>query len=304
MRKWTKTAGLIFLAAASVYSSQVIVEAVEDGASDRKVALVAPAEAKAETLLAAPGDNTDVKLVDEAPAASSADSATTDPFATGPTTAPSAAADGAIDETAADAATTQPSEGRSVSSSEVSVSDAGTVEIHVNDANLVEVLRMLSLQSQKNIVASKEVHGTITANLYDVTVREALDAILHANGYAYREKGNFIYVYTAKEIADIDKAARTLTTEVFRLFYTPAGNAQTIKRYAVTSANDVPARDPKDWQFQGSNDGSTWTTLNTQSDQSFATRLQANTYNIANTTAYRYYQLDVTANSGGSAYGL
>ncbi len=89
-------------------------------------------------------------------------------------------------------------------------SDAGTVEIHVNDANLVEVLRMLSLQSQKNIIASKEVRGTVTANLYDVTVREALDAILHANGYAYREKGNFIYVYTAKELAEIEKAERQM----------------------------------------------------------------------------------------------
>src|SRR5207237_3953552 len=126
---------------------------------------------------------TDVKLLDES----------TDPFAANasPTSQPSGKAG-----TNSAAATSQPSEGRSVSSHEVSVSDAGTVEIHVNDANLVEVLRMLSLQSQKNIIASKEVHGSVTANLYDVTVREALDAILHANGYAYREKGNFIYVYT------------------------------------------------------------------------------------------------------------
>ena len=67
----------------------------------------------------------------------------------------------------------KPSEGRSVSKSEVNVSDEGTVEIHVNDASLVEVLRMLSLQSQKNIICSKDVRGTVTANLYDVTVKEA-----------------------------------------------------------------------------------------------------------------------------------
>jgi hypothetical protein len=83
-----------------------------------------------------------------------------------------------------------------------------------------------------------------------------------------------------------------------------AGNAQVVKRYTVTSGSDVPERDPKNWQFQGSNDGSAWTTLNTQSDQSFATRSQANTYDITNTTAYRYYQLNVTANFGGSTYGL
>src|SRR5439155_25246210 len=95
---------------------------------------------------------------------------TGDPFApsTQPTTQPA----------------TQPSsEGTPVNSTYVAVSETGTVEIHVNDANLVEVLRMLSLQSQKNIVASKDVSGKVTANLYGVTVKEALDAILKANGY-------------------------------------------------------------------------------------------------------------------------
>lgn len=101
----------------------------------------------------------------------------------------------------------------------------GTVEIHVNDASIVEVLRMLSSQSQKNIIASKDVKGTVTANLYGVTIQEALEAILQSSGYTYREKGNFIFVYTQKEAAEMDRAARVLKTEVFRVFYTPASNA-------------------------------------------------------------------------------
>ncbi len=117
----------------------------------------------------------------------------------------------------------------------VNVSDTGTVEIHVSDANLVEVLRMLAVQSQKNIVTSKEVRGTVTANLYDVTIREALDAVLNANGYAYREKGNFIYVYTAKELAAIEKAERKTITEVFHLYYTPAANAVAMIKPVLSS---------------------------------------------------------------------
>jgi hypothetical protein len=81
------------------------------------------------------------------------------------------------------------------------------------------------------------------------------------------------------------------------------GNAQTVKRYTPVSA-DVANRDPKTWTFQGSNDGSTWTTLDTQSNQAFPTRNHANVYNIGNTTAYRYYQLDVTANNGGGALAI
>ncbi len=197
MRKWTKTAGLLFWAVAAVYSDQATF-----------------AKTGSAVNAAAPASN--VKLLDEASA--------TDPFAS--------------TQPAADAADSD--KGKSVSASEVSVDDSGTVEIHVNDANLVEVLRMLSLQSQRNIIASKDVNGKVTANLYGVTVREALDAILHANGYAYREKGNFIYVYTAKEIADLDKASRVATTEVFHLYYTPAANAQNMIK-PVLSADAIVA---------------------------------------------------------------
>ncbi|HYO07447.1 MAG TPA: secretin and TonB N-terminal domain-containing protein [Tepidisphaeraceae bacterium] len=188
---------------------------------------IVPAAAR---VLAAADTGSDVKILDDGKDPFAAATGSDPLAAAAPTTAPSTQpTDGTLVDAGTapvdGAATTQPSEGRSVSSSEVSVNDAGTVEIHVNDANLVEVLRMLSLQSQKNIVASKDVRGTITANLYDVTVREALDAILHANGYAYREKGNFIYVYTAREIAEIEKSERQMRTEVFRVFYTPALNA-------------------------------------------------------------------------------
>jgi len=81
-----------------------------------------------------------------------------------------------------------------------------------------------------------------------------------------------------------------------------ANNAQTVKRYTINSA-DVPGRDPKNWTFLGSQDGSTWTTLDTQNNQSFIIQSAQNTYNIGNTTAYRYYRLNITANNG-DAYSV
>lgn len=80
------------------------------------------------------------------------------------------------------------------------------------------------------------------------------------------------------------------------------GHAQVVKRYAVTSANDKVPRDPKEWQLQGSNDGSTWTTLDTQSNQGFTERYQVNVYTIASPASYRYYRLDVTANNGDTSF--
>lgn len=158
-------------------------------------------------------------------------------IAIGPETSPDSAV-AAVAEPTPSAPTTAPTTdafasepiavavGKEVKEGDVKVNDVeGTVEIHVNDASLVEVLRMLSMQSKKNILASKEVRGTVTANLYNVTIHEALDAILHPNGCAYREKANFIYVYTQEELRRVDKMERSARTEVFRVFYTPAANA-------------------------------------------------------------------------------
>ena len=64
----------------------------------------------------------------------------------------------------------------------VSVSDYETVDLAVQDTDLAQVLQMLSIQSQKNIISSKSVSATVTANLFDVTFYEALDAILRRRG--------------------------------------------------------------------------------------------------------------------------
>ncbi|MEC0229774.1 discoidin domain-containing protein [Paenibacillus alba] len=89
------------------------------------------------------------------------------------------------------------------------------------------------------------------------------------------------------------------------LIFTNAGwiqyhytSAKVINKYEITSANDVPARDPKNWTLKGSNDGTNWTTLDTRTNEAFANRLQVKAYTFANNTAYANYRLDVSANNG------
>ena len=83
---------------------------------------------------------------------------------------------------------------------EVTVSAYDLVDLHVNNEDLGNILQLLSIQSERNIVTSNEVNASVTADLYGVTFYEALDAILHANGFGYIERGNFIYVYTREEL--------------------------------------------------------------------------------------------------------
>lgn len=107
----------------------------------------------------------------------------------------------------------------------VNVDENLVVDLHVNDEDLSNVLQMLSIQSQRNIVTSKSVSATVTANLYSVTFFEALDAILHVNGYGYIEEGNFIYVYTTEELMELMEQNRQRAWKVIKLNYLNAIDA-------------------------------------------------------------------------------
>jgi hypothetical protein len=80
------------------------------------------------------------------------------------------------------------------------------------------------------------------------------------------------------------------------------GHTETVQRYTVISSSDRVARDPKDWQFQGSNDGTAWTTLDTQSGQAYAQRYEMKSFTVASPAAYRYYRLNITANNGDTGF--
>lgn len=110
-------------------------------------------------------------------------------------------------------------------SGEVSVDDNLTVELHVRDEDLANVLQLLSLQSQKSIIAGPNVNASVTANLYGVTFYEALDAVLHTNGYGYLEEGNMIYVMTLEELDKLATEGRLPVAKIIRLNYLSAVDA-------------------------------------------------------------------------------
>lgn len=71
-----------------------------------------------------------------------------------------------------------------------------------------------------------------------------------------------------------------------------------VTNYDLTSANDEPGRDPKTWTLEGSNDGVGWKALDSRVDQVFSGRGQTRSFSFANTTAYLFYRLNISANNG------
>ncbi len=77
------------------------------------------------------------------------------------------------------------------------------------------------------------------------------------------------------------------------------GQQYALSSYSITSANDYPARDPRDWRLLGSTDGANWVTIDTRSGQLFSGRFQTKNYGCNSQMPYRYYRFDVTKNNGG-----
>jgi hypothetical protein len=68
--------------------------------------------------------------------------------------------------------------------------------------------------------------------------------------------------------------------------------------------DNYPGRTPKTWTFEGSNDGSAWTTLDTQTNWASANSSDTVYFTVSSPGSYLYYQLNVTANNGNSYLGV
>jgi F5/8 type C domain len=77
------------------------------------------------------------------------------------------------------------------------------------------------------------------------------------------------------------------------------GSAQQLSTYGIIGPISGQATlGPKTWTFEGSNNNSTWTVLNTQTNVSSWSALETRYYSISTTGSYRYYRLNITVNQG------
>lgn len=94
---------------------------------------------------------------------------------------------------------------------------SGNVTIDFKGVDIRNVLRILSIKSGVNIVAGKDVEGTVTIHLVDVPWEKALDVVLKTYGFAYEREANIIRVATIENLGQ-----EPLKTEVFKISYAKA----------------------------------------------------------------------------------
>jgi hypothetical protein len=72
-------------------------------------------------------------------------------------------------------------------------------------------------------------------------------------------------------------------------------------RYTLTIPAGNTDRNPKNWTLQGSNNGSSWTTIHTVTNNLWTEDYEDQEFTVTTPGSYLYYRLDITANTGAVA---
>lgn len=72
-----------------------------------------------------------------------------------------------------------------------------------------------------------------------------------------------------------------------------------VNYYSLISADASPFNSPSAWILSGSNDNSSWTQLDSRSEQMFSGRGEEKPFLLKNQTAYKFYKLEIKGNNGG-----
>ena len=81
-----------------------------------------------------------------------------------------------------------------------------------NEAEISDVLRILSEEYGLNIIAGRDITGQVTVSFTDVTLDDALISILKTNGYDYVKEGNIIRVIRLGQ-PGVERITRIFTLE-------------------------------------------------------------------------------------------
>lgn len=136
-------------------------------------------------------------------------------------------------------------------SPEVDLARSENVTFDFKEADIHNVIKIISYKSGMNIVTTPEVMGTVTMRLVDVAWELALDVVLKTYGYGYQRQGNVILVTRLENVAKI-QAEEVLQTEIFELRFIDASDAQKVIQPMLSRRGSISilyTRGQKGWKY-------------------------------------------------------
>lgn len=106
---------------------------------------------------------------------------------------------------------------------------------------------------------------------------------------------------TANLVDDNSDNVTTFTAEAssIKVALNSSAGAQAVKTYTLTSGATGSVR-PKSWTLEGSNDGSTWTTVDTRTDETFTWDKQTRAFQVTGSQKFKQFRLKITATTTGA----
>lgn len=119
-----------------------------------------------------------------------------------------------------------------------------------------------------------------------------------AAGAPYHFNAENLPLEGASQAFDNNSATKWLATTATANLGASLASSETIRAYTLTSANDVPGRDPKSWAFETGDTGTSWTSRATKSLQYFNARAEKRAFVVTSPAANSRFRLNITANNG------
>ena len=104
----------------------------------------------------------------------------------------------------------------------------------------------------------------------------------------------------ANEIYDTESWAAPGDTAWFQV---DLGSLETVLQYSITGI-DAGSRAPKNWELLGSNDGTTFDVIDTQSDETNWSPYETRLYQLDEVASYQYYRINILQNNGDNYQGF
>ncbi|MFH1045464.1 MAG: secretin N-terminal domain-containing protein [Candidatus Omnitrophota bacterium] len=117
---------------------------------------------------------------------------------------------------------------------EASTTKPENITVDFKDADIHDVLKIIAYKSGINIVAGKDVIGTVTIRLVDVPWERALEVILKNAGFVYERDQDIIRVTTIDNLSKEE-----LSTEIFILNYADAEQISESIKSMLTSRGSI-----------------------------------------------------------------
>ncbi len=133
----------------------------------------------------------------------------------------------------------------------LAIATSENVTLDFKEADIQNVLKIISYKAGVNIVSTPDVIGNVTIRLTDVPWDTALDVLLKTYGFGSQRQGNIILVTKLENMTKI-QSEEPLQTEIFTLKFLDAQDAQKILIPLLSPRGKISVlytRGQKGWQF-------------------------------------------------------